>query len=92
MPRVDVVVSCPVVDSFRVRQVAGLFDVPLAERSEERFAVDVPDLCEDRQWYIGLIVGPSASGKSSLARKLFARIEPWWTLLESCRLSKSRGS
>lgn len=71
MPCVDVVVSCPVIDSFRVRQVAGLFDVPWTERSEERFAVDVPDLIADRHWNIGLIVGPSGSGKSSLAQKLF---------------------
>ncbi len=71
MPRVDVVVSCPVVDSFRVRQVAGLFDVPLAERSTERFLVDVPDLREEPDWRIGLIVGPSGSGKSSLAGRIF---------------------
>ncbi|MBL9125135.1 MAG: GNAT family N-acetyltransferase [Planctomycetaceae bacterium] len=77
MPRLDVVVSCPVVDSFRVRQVAGLFDVPLAERSEECFTVEVPDLPSEPDWRIGLIVGPSASGKSTLARRLFpGALEP----------------
>ncbi len=61
--------SCPVHDSFRVRQVAGMFDLDIAERSQERFEVEVPDLNED--WRIGVIVGPSASGKTSVARQAF---------------------
>lgn len=65
----EIVVTCPVHDSFRVRQVAGLFDVPLAERMTERFRVAVPPLGES--WRIGLIVGPSGSGKTTLARELF---------------------
>jgi len=69
MPRVDFELACPVHDSFRVRQVAGMFDVPLAEKLTERFTVDVPDLGEP--WQIGLIVGPSGSGKSSVARHVF---------------------
>jgi|GEM_PF-123633 len=40
--RIEVTVSCPVFDSFRVQQVAGMFDVPLAQRALSRFAVDVP--------------------------------------------------
>lgn len=79
MPAVDVVVTCPVHDSFRVRQVAGLFDVPLAEKLSERFTVDVPPLDDD--WRIGLIVGPSGSGKSTIARQLFGErlcgTAPW---------------
>ena len=43
MPSLDVVVSCPVHDSFRVQQVAGMFDVPLAEKATERFQVELPD-------------------------------------------------
>lgn len=70
MPTIDVNVSCPVYDSFRVQQVAGMFDVPLAERATERFCVEVPDEAED--WQIGLIVGPSGSGKSTIARRAFA--------------------
>ncbi|MCI0335262.1 MAG: ABC transporter ATP-binding protein [Planctomycetes bacterium] len=70
MPTIDVTVSCPVHDSFRVQQVAGMFDVPLAEKATERFQVDVPDANED--WQIGLIVGSSGSGKSTVARKAFA--------------------
>ena len=69
MPKVDVTVSCPVFDSFRVQQVAGMFDVPIAGRASERFQVDVPQLGDP--WRIGLIVGPSGSGKSTVAREIF---------------------
>ena len=43
MPVIDVEVSCPVFDSFRVQQVGGMFDVPLAQRASQRFKVDVPE-------------------------------------------------
>ena len=70
MPNViDVTVSCPVFDSFRVQQVAGMFDVPLAERASAHFRVQTPG--PEEPWTIGLIVGPSGSGKSTIARELF---------------------
>ncbi len=69
MPLYDVTVSCPIHDSFRVQQVAGMFDVPLAEKATERFAVELPTDADD--WQIGLIVGPSGSGKSTVARHAF---------------------
>ena len=67
MPRVDVVVRSAVHDSFRVQQVAGMFDVAPAAEQTERFTAEVPALDED--WEIGLIVGPSGSGKSTIARR-----------------------
>ena len=69
MPIVDAVVQCPVFDSFRVRQIAGMFDMPLRARMTERFRVEVPGL--DEPWTIGVIVGPSGSGKSTVARCAF---------------------
>ncbi|HEY2827638.1 MAG TPA: GNAT family N-acetyltransferase [Pirellulales bacterium] len=66
---INVHLECPVFDSFRVQQVAGMFDVPLAQKLQEQFAVDVPSL--DFNWQIGVIVGPSGSGKTTLARQLF---------------------
>ncbi len=71
MPNIDVTVQCPVYDSFRVQQVAGMFDVPLSERLRESFQVEVPD--ESEPWSIGLVVGPSGSGKSTIARECFGR-------------------
>ena len=36
MPVVEITVECPVFDSFRVEQVAGMFDVPLAAKATQR--------------------------------------------------------
>jgi GNAT superfamily N-acetyltransferase len=71
MPTIDVGVECPVFRSFRVEQVAGMFDVPLAARAAERFSLQVPDDFREAQWRIGLVVGPSGSGKTTIARALF---------------------
>ncbi len=70
MPSLDLVVSCPVFDSFRVQQVAGMFDVSLADKCTEQFKVDLPS--QEESWQIGLIVGPSGSGKSTVAREVYA--------------------
>lgn len=69
MPRIDAVVNCPLLDSFRVRQVAGMFDLSLADTFGETYSAEVPSLEED--WDIGVIVGPSGSGKTSIARRAF---------------------
>jgi GNAT superfamily N-acetyltransferase len=47
MSSVEIEVQCPVYDSFRVQQVGGMFDVPLAQRASQRFKVDVPE------WLLG---------------------------------------
>ncbi|MGD0897651.1 MAG: hypothetical protein ABR915_07425 [Thermoguttaceae bacterium] len=71
MAQITVGVDCPVYESFRVKQVAGMFDVPLAARASQRFSVEVPDDFSHRPWRIGLIVGPSGSGKTTIARAMF---------------------
>lgn len=71
MPIVDAVVDCPVHDSFRVQAVAGMFDVPVGERTSRQFAVEVPSL--DQPWQVGAIVGESGSGKSTVARAAFGK-------------------
>jgi len=74
--------TCPVYDSFRVQQVAGMFDVPLADKATTIIDCDAPPR-DDPAWQIGLIVGPSGSGKSTLARHVFGDAvvgaEPWPT-------------
>jgi len=69
MSTVDLTVACPLYASFRTAQVAGMFDVPLVEKLRERFSVELPD--ENEAWRVGLIVGPSGSGKSSVARAVY---------------------
>ncbi|HEY3395220.1 MAG TPA: hypothetical protein VGK58_21140 [Lacipirellulaceae bacterium] len=69
MPTIKASVSCPIHDSFRVQQVAGMFGLPVAELATERFEVDVPGA--EESWQIGLIVGPSGSGKTTIACRAF---------------------
>jgi GNAT superfamily N-acetyltransferase len=73
MPTIDAAVECPVFRSFRVEQVGGMFDVPLAQKAAQRFALQLPDDFRETPWRIGLIVGPSGSGKTTIARALFGR-------------------
>ncbi|MGC8539249.1 MAG: GNAT family N-acetyltransferase [Phycisphaerae bacterium] len=67
--RINTTVSCAITESFRVQQVRGMFDLPAAVGSMQRFSVDVPTLQDP--WQIGLIVGPSGSGKTSIARRVY---------------------
>ena len=69
MTTIQTSVRCKVHNSFRVQQVAGLFDLSLEKTAQETFEVDVPAIDED--WQIGAIVGPSGSGKSTIARAAF---------------------
>ena len=69
MPIVDTVVCNETPSSFRVEQIATMFDVDLHAKLEQRFHGEFPDQSEN--WRIGLIVGASGSGKSTLARKAF---------------------
>lgn len=79
MPRCTVSVNTPIRDSFRVRQVIGMFDLPEKSAWGESFTAEIPGL--DEAWTIGCIVGPSGSGKSTLARAAFGsalyEAAPW---------------
>ena len=65
----EIPVECSVKHSFRVAQIAGMFDVNVTEKAREVFRIEMPPL--DDNWKIGLIVGPSGSGKSTVAKTLF---------------------
>ncbi len=62
-------VSSPVLDTPRVLQVRGLFDLPETKTSSLEWDVDLP--LTERPWHVGLIVGPSGCGKSTIARSLW---------------------
>ncbi len=61
--------SSKILETPRVAQLLGLFDVPPSERSEREWVVNLP--IEEKPWQIGLIIGPSGSGKSTLSREAF---------------------
>jgi ABC-type transport system involved in cytochrome c biogenesis ATPase subunit len=67
--QVGITVESAVVESPRVAQVRGLFDLPVAATERLTWEADLP--LEARPWQIGLITGPSGCGKSTLARRLW---------------------
>jgi hypothetical protein len=64
-------VSTPVVLTPRVRQMSGLFDVPLEEKLTLSWDHDLP--VEEKPWNVGLIYGPSGAGKTLLANELWPK-------------------
>lgn len=69
MPIVNIVKTSEIKRSARVQQLEGIFDVPPSEKSQVSWSVDLP--IDTFDWNIGLIVGASGSGKSTIARHLF---------------------
>lgn len=67
MPTFDIVRKAEIDNTFRVAKIMADFDVK-TEHSEERFSGDIklPD-----NWQIGMIVGGSGTGKSTIGRELF---------------------
>jgi ABC-type transport system involved in cytochrome c biogenesis ATPase subunit len=74
MAQIDVVVESPTSTSIRAAQLSSMFDVPAQERARLEWHGDFP--IEDRPWNVGLIVGPSGSGKSSILRATFGEPPP----------------
>lgn len=72
MPNFDIMrVNTPDI-TYRVAKVQADYDVKV-EHSCEHFvgSIDIPD---DDKWHIGLIVGGSGTGKSTIAKELFPDI------------------
>lgn len=67
MPHFDIIKKSNVSNSFRVNKIKADFDVK-PEHTQEHFKGDIvtPD-----NWQIGVIVGGSGTGKSSIAKELF---------------------
>jgi energy-coupling factor transporter ATP-binding protein EcfA2 len=69
-----ITVETPIVETPRVQQVRGIFD--LAPENSSRLSWDVSLPLEQKPWHLGLIVGPSGCGKSTIARMLFGEMPP----------------
>jgi ABC-type uncharacterized transport system YnjBCD ATPase subunit len=61
-----ITVESPIIESPRVQQVRGIFDLAADKTSRLQWTVSLP--LEERPWNIGLIAGPSGCGKSTIAR------------------------
>lgn len=67
MPSFDIVRTADVKQTYRVARIMGDYDVK-ADHANERFVgeIKMPD-----DWHIGVIVGGSGTGKTTIARELF---------------------
>lgn len=75
--RVDITRTTEISRSMRARQLEAMFDVPGQPHQTIHWEGDVP--IEARPWNIGLIVGPSGSGKSSILAECFGKpYTPTW--------------
>jgi len=68
MPSSKFVVSSKISKSFRVDKIKGMFDYDL-DFVKKEFNVDIP--IENINWNVGLIVGSSGTGKTTIAREVF---------------------
>ena len=68
MPSTKFVVESTVPESFRVNKVKSMFDCQFDVIKKE-FSVDIP--IEQKKWNVGVIVGSSGRGKTTIAKKCF---------------------
>lgn len=64
---------CPEAGSYRAARVKSLFNVD----SGARFDLEAELPIDELDWKLGLIVGPSGSGKSSIGQRIFEGVSPY---------------
>lgn len=69
MPRFKHLVEVNYSPTFRTEKVAGMFDVSPEKKLKKEWDINLP--IEDFEWEIGLIIGASGSGKTSIAKAVF---------------------
>lgn len=62
-----------IVETPRVMQIRGMFDIQTQKTETTTINDNIPDLTE-KEWNIGLIVGASGTGKSTIAKKHFDQL------------------
>ena len=68
MPSFDIVKKTHPSDTFRVQSVIGAFDLDV-NHLDEHFQGNID--IEGKEWNVGLIVGGSGTGKTTIAREVF---------------------
>lgn len=68
MPNFNIIKESEIEKTYRVERVKGDFDLSL-EKNIETFQGNID--IENKEWKIGLIVGASGTGKTTIAKQLF---------------------
>ncbi len=71
MPNFKHIVETEFKSTFRTEKVAGMFDIPVQEKMRKEWDIHCP--IEDKPWQIGLIVGSSGAGKTTIAKRMFGQ-------------------
>jgi ABC-type ATPase with predicted acetyltransferase domain len=69
MPSFNIVKKSNLNKTFRTQSVIGQFDLQIDEVVKEQFIGNIA--IENEQWQVGIIVGSSGSGKTTIAKELF---------------------
>ena len=69
MQSVNLLVESQIDETPRVLQLSGMFDCPVSEKIKREWRGELP--IDEKDWNVGLIVGASGSGKSSILRQLY---------------------
>jgi ABC-type lipoprotein export system ATPase subunit/GNAT superfamily N-acetyltransferase len=64
----NIVRETPIIQTGRVSQIAGMFDLSLDKTSRVEWNLDIT---LPNEWNVGLVVGESGSGKTTVARELW---------------------
>ena len=72
MPSFDIIKESEYISSFRVDQVKNAFSIS-DTKITEHFAGEIP--FESQKWNVGLIVGRSGTGKTSIIKDLFPDVD-----------------
>ena len=69
----NITLTSKVSETARVLQIRGMFDIQQKQTEQVEIIDNIPDLSE-KEWHIGLIVGASGTGKSTIAQKHFGTL------------------
>ena len=69
MPNFNHVIETEYKPTFRTEKVVGMFDVPATDKLKKEWQINMP--IEEKDWQIGLIVGASGAGKTTIAKEVF---------------------
>jgi ABC-type ATPase with predicted acetyltransferase domain len=69
MPSFNIIKKSNLNKTFRTQSIIGQFDLHIKEDVKEQFIGNIA--IENEEWQVGIIVGSSGSGKSTIAKELF---------------------
>lgn len=85
MPHIKHVTEIDYIPTFRSEKVAGMFNLDVKDKLRREWDIGLP--IEKKEWTIGLIVGASGTGKTTIARQAFGdRLHNAFTWDEKCFL------